>query len=172
MWSFSSTSTTFWRTIWKLSWYFLNFLGFLVVISASQRVIKSSNSSPASNTKRRTAESVTISSAMMIGRELIFTIFCTYFILSFSGIRKRLKRWYTILLPTNSCPWNVQPIFLSKRLVGALPMSCNNAAHRSHKLSVCSEILSTTSKVCQKLSLWRCPSCSCTPCSAISSGRI
>ena len=71
----SSTSTIFWRTILKLLWYFLNFRGFLVVMSASQSVIKSSIYSPASKTKRRTAASVMCSLAKAIGRELMNTNF-------------------------------------------------------------------------------------------------
>ena len=51
-------------------------------------------------------------------------------------------------------------------------MSCRSAAQRSQRSSVFLEILSTTSSVCQKLSLWRCPSFSSTPCRATSSGRI
>ena len=53
------------------------------VMSASARVMRSSMSSPASNNRRRTAESVTISSARTIGRMWRSTSFCTYFIFSF-----------------------------------------------------------------------------------------
>ena len=48
---------------------------FFDVISASQSVIKSSISSPASKSNRRTAESVTTSSAMTMGRMCRLTIF-------------------------------------------------------------------------------------------------
>ena len=40
-----------------------------------------------------------------------------------------------------------QDIRGSQRLVRGLPISCNRVAQRSHRLSVCLEILSTTSKV-------------------------
>ena len=111
-WSRSSTSFILVRTTLKLLWYFLKRLGFLVVISASQSVIRSSISSPASKISRRTAESVTSLSTIAMGRELIKTNFCTYFILSLSGRRSRLKSLKTIFAPTNSWPWKVQPIFL------------------------------------------------------------
>src|SRR5690606_34280819 len=79
-WSRCSTSTIFWRTNRKLFLYFLCFLGFLVVMSASQRVIRSSTCSPASKMSRRTAESVTFFSDRITGRELIMTIFWVNFI--------------------------------------------------------------------------------------------
>ena len=56
-----------------------------IVISASHSFIKSSISSPASNSRRRIAESVTSSSDKAIGRICRLTIFCTYFIFSFIG---------------------------------------------------------------------------------------
>ena len=169
-WSRSSTSFILVRTTLKLLWYFLKRFGFLVVISASQSVIKSSISSPASKMSRRTAESVTSLSTIAIGRELIRTNFWTYFILSFSGRRSRLNSLNTIFAPTNSCPWKVHPIFLWNFLVGALPISCSKAAQRNQRSSVFSAILSTTSKVCQKLSLCFWPSISSMPSRAVNSG--
>src|SRR5690606_6752215 len=91
IWSFSSTSLIFFLTFLKLLCYFLNRFGFLVVISASHRIIRSSMRSPASKTNLLTAESVTFSSAITIGRLLIRTSFCTYFIFSLSGMRSCLK---------------------------------------------------------------------------------
>lgn len=62
------------------------------VMSASHSIIKSSISSPASKSRRRTAESVTTSSAITMGRMCRLTNFWTYFIFSFMGsfiLRKR-----------------------------------------------------------------------------------
>ena len=61
----------------------MTFLGFLDVISASHKVIKSSISSPASNNNLLTAESVTISCARAIGLKCSATSFLTYNIFSF-----------------------------------------------------------------------------------------
>ena len=79
------------------------------VISASQRVISFSTSSPASNNSRRTAESVTISSERIMGRRCRKTIFRTNFICSFMGNFNARKMAGTIFEPTTSCEWNVQP---------------------------------------------------------------
>ena len=68
--SFSSMSTSFLRTSLKLSINRFFFCSFLEVISASHNVIRSSMSSPASNSRRLTAESVTSSSAIAIGLHL------------------------------------------------------------------------------------------------------
>ena len=83
--SFSSRSFNFCLTSLKLSRKRCLRTSFLDVMSASHRVIKSSMSSPASNRRRRTAESVTISSAITIGRMCNSTSFSTYFIFSFIG---------------------------------------------------------------------------------------
>ena len=78
---------------------------------------------------------------------------------------------FTIFDPKNSCPWNVHPVPFTYFFVGALPTSCSSAAHLSQRLSVFFEMLSTTSSVCQKLSLCFCPSTSSIPSNAVSSGK-
>ena len=79
------------------------------VMSASHRIISCSTSSPASNSRRRTAESVTRSSERMIGRRWRKTSFCTNFICSLSGSFNCRKIAGTIFEPSTSWPWNVQP---------------------------------------------------------------
>ena len=83
------------------------------VMSASQSVIRASTSSPASNNRRRTAESVTISSERIMGRRCRKTIFCTNFMCSFIGSFRRRNIAGTIFDPTTSCWWNVHPTRLS-----------------------------------------------------------
>ena len=122
-------------------------MAFLLVISASQSVIRSSISSPASFIRRRTAESVTSSSAITIGRMCRSTCFWTYFILLSIGNFNRRKIPGTIFAPTKLWLWKVHPTAGSHRLHFALPISCNKAAHLSHRLSVCLQILSSTSSV-------------------------
>ena len=82
---------------------------FLEVMSASHSVIRSSISSPASNKRRRTAESVTTSSAITMGRMCRLTIFCTYFIFSFIGSFILRKISGIIFSPMKLWLWNVQP---------------------------------------------------------------
>ena len=143
----SSKSTNLRRTNLKLSKKRCLRTAFFEVISASQSIIKSSMSSPASNNRRRTAESVTSSSAMTMGRMCSSTIFCTYFIFSFIGNFIFRKMSGTILAPIKLWLWKVHPATGSKRFVRGLPMSCKRAAQRNHKLSVCRQILSSTSSV-------------------------
>ena len=122
-------------------------VSFLEVMSASQRSIKSSISSPASKSSLRTAESVTSSSAITIGRMCKLTIFCTNFIFSFIGSFILRKISGIIFSPMKLWLWNVQPILGSQRLVRGLAMSCSKADHRNHKLFVCLDMLSKTSNV-------------------------
>lgn len=72
---------------------------FFEVMSASHSIIKSSISSPASKSRRRTAESVTTSSAITMGRMCRLTNFWTYFIFSFMGSFILRKRSGTIFSP-------------------------------------------------------------------------
>ena len=116
-------------------------------MSASQSVIKSSVSSPASFISRLTALSVTQSSAITMGRMCKSTSFCTYFIFESRGSFMRLNKSGTIFAPTKLWLWKVHPAAGSQRFVFALPTSCNKAAHLSHKLSVCWQMLSSTSNV-------------------------
>ena len=145
--SFSSRSFSFWRTSLKLSRNFCFRASFFEVISASQSIIRSSMSSPASNSRRRTAESVTTSSAITMGRMCRPTSFCTYFIFSFIGNFILRKISGIIFSPMKLWLWKVHPMRGSHRLVLGLPISCSRVAQRSHKLSVCLDILSTTSSV-------------------------
>ena len=141
--SLASTSTSFCLTSWKLDFSRLTLDSFLEVMSASQRVIRSSMSSPASNSSLLTAESVTVSSTRAIGLKCSATSFCTYFIFSFSGIFSCLKMAGTILEPMNSCPWKVHPVPGSYFFVAGLPISCRRAAHLSQRLS---DLLATLSR--------------------------
>ena len=172
MWSFSSTSFIFWATYSKFFLNFSCFCVFLVVISALQSVKRSSKSSPASKSILRRALSEASSEIRAIGREDSFTIFWTYFMSLPKGSFSRWKRVFTILEPKNSCPWKVHPVPFTNFLVGAFPLSCSRAAQRSQRFSVFWEMLSTTSKVCQKLSLCVCPSTSSMPSNAVSSGMM
>ena len=143
----SSKSFSFWRTSWKLlRKRFLRSI-FLEVMSASHSVIRSSISSPASNKRRRTAESVTTSSAITMGRMCRLTIFCTYFIFSFIGSFILRKISGIIFSPMKLWLWNVQPARGSQRLVAGLAISCRRAAQRSQRLSVFLLMLSSTSSV-------------------------
>ena len=78
-------------------------------MSASQSIMRSSMSSPASLISLLTAESVTTSSAMAIGRMWSSTSFCTYFILLSSGSFILLNISGTILAPMSLWLWKVQP---------------------------------------------------------------
>ena len=100
--SFSSITAIFSRTRRKLFRKRRTFSGFLLVMSASQSFIRLSTSSPASKSRRRTAESVTSSSARLIGRMWSSTIFCTNFIFSFIGNFIRRKMRGTMRSPTSS----------------------------------------------------------------------
>ena len=81
------------------------------VMSASHSVMSDSMSSPASKSRRRTAESVTISSERMMGRRCRKTSFCTNFMCSFRGSFSARKMPGTIFEPRTSWPWKVQPTF-------------------------------------------------------------
>ena len=161
--SFSSTSFSFFLTNLKLLKYNFTFFSFFEVISASANCIKSSIFSPASNKRRRTAESVTTSWTRAIGRKCKPTRFWTYFNFSFKGNRKFLNISSTILAPVTSCPWNDHPFILLKCLVAGLPISCKSAAHLNHKSFDKMLIWSTTCKVWAKLSLCILPSIFSTP---------
>ena len=128
-------------------------------------------SSPASKRRRRTALSVTMSSAKMMGRMWSCTNFCTYFIFSFSGNFMAAKILGTILEPRNSCPWKVQPVPSSQRLVWGLAMSWSKAAQRSQRSSLISATWSSTCSVCKKLSLWPLPCITSTPLRSASWGK-
>ncbi len=164
----------------KLSRNCLFLTSFLLVISASQRVIRSSMSSPASFSKRRTAESVTSSPAMAMGRMCRSTSFCTYFILLSSGSFRRAKTVCTIFAPTKLWLWKVHPAPASQRFVRALPMSWSSAAQRSHSrfssgmpfASAVLATLSATSSVWKKLFLWPRPLRCSVLSRAVSSGRM
>ena len=145
--SFSSKSFNFWRTSLKLSRKRCLRASFLEVMSASQSIIRSSISSPASKSRRRTAESVTSSSAITIGRMCRPTSFCTYFIFSFIGSFILRKISGIIFSPMKLWLWKVHPALGSQRLVLGLPISCSRVAQRSHKSLLTREILSTTSSV-------------------------
>ena len=134
--SFSSSSSIFLRTRAKLESRRRTLSGFLDVMSHSHKIIRSSMSSPASKSTRRTAESVTTSSTRAIGRMCIPTSFCTYFILSLSGIFIFLKMRGIIFSPTKLWLWKVHPSFSSYFFVTGLPMSWSRAAQRSHSLSL------------------------------------
>ena len=121
----------FWRTNWKFCRKRCFFSSFFEVMSASQSIIRSSMSLPASKARRRTALSVTSSSAMTCGRMWSPTNFCTYFIFSFMGSFILRKMSGIIFSPTKLWLWNVQPATGSQRLVLGLPMSCSKAAQRS-----------------------------------------
>ena len=133
-------------------------------MSASHNIINLSISSPASNNNRLTAESVTISCASTIGRRCRATIFFTNSILWFRGSFNFLKIPFTILLPINSWAWNVHPIPSSYFFVCGFAMSCKIAAHRNHRSSEFLQILSSTSNVWKKLSLWEWLFIFSTPC--------
>ena len=143
----SSKSFSFWRTSWKLFRKRCLRSMFLEVISASHSVIRSSISSPASNNKRRTAESVTTSSAITMGRMCSPTSFCTYFIFSFMGSFILRKMSGIIFSPMKLWLWNVHPARGSQRLVAGLAISCSRAAQRSQRLPVFLLMLSSTSSV-------------------------
>ena len=86
---------------------------FSAIISSevsAEVVFSASMSSPASNSSRRTAESVTISSERMIGRRWRKTSFCTNFMCSLSGSFIWRKIAGTIFDPRTSWPWKVQPV--------------------------------------------------------------
>ena len=172
--SFSSTSSSLRFTSSKFCRIRATLAGFLEVMSALHRSIRSLISSPASKSRRRTALSVTSSSTRAMGRRCRPTSFWTYFIFSFSGIFSFSKILGTIRAPTTSCPWKVQPTAGSKRLVMGFPMSCSRAAHRSQRFRSWSAAatLSSTCNVCEKFSLWPRPSTVSTPFSFSSSGRI
>jgi hypothetical protein len=131
------------RTIIRL---FLNFDGFLVDISLAKRHQIFNIFSCIKYQTSLTAESVTVSCDKTIGRELMITIL-NKFHFWFKGMCKRSNFFLTIFPPKNSCPWKVHPCFLLKRLVGAFPISCNKADHRSQTSSVFGQMLSTTSSV-------------------------
>ena len=90
---------SFWRTVAKLSRNRCLRSWFLLVMSASQSIIRSSMSSPASFKSRLTALSLTSSSAITMGRMCRSTSFCTYFILASIGSFSRLNSGGTILAP-------------------------------------------------------------------------
>ena len=77
---------------------------FLEVISALQSIISASKSSPASNNKRRMAESVIFSLVRLIGRKCNSTNFFTNRIFSFCGNFSLANIFGTILPPAASCP--------------------------------------------------------------------
>ena len=106
------------------------FPSFLLVMSASQSVIRSSMSSPASFSSRRTAESVTSLSAITCGRMCRSTSFCTYFISGPIGSFSLRNSSGTIFAPTKLWLWKVQPAAGSHRFVFVLPMSWSRAAQR------------------------------------------
>ena len=141
-------------------------------MSALHRVIRSSMSSPASNSSRRTAESVTSSSTSAMGRMCRPTSFLTYFMCSFCGRRMRAKILGIIRSPTKLWLWNVQPCCSSQRLLAGLPMSCSNAAQRSHSLSLEAATFSSTCIVWRKLSLCARPCDMSTPFMAAISGKM
>ena len=97
--SFSSMSISFCFTRSKFSRKRFTFSWFLLVISALHKVIKSSMSSPASKSRRRTAESVTPSSTRAMGRMCNPTSFFTYFMCSLRGRRILPKIFGTIFSP-------------------------------------------------------------------------
>jgi len=66
---------------------------------------------------------------------------------SLIGSFSRRKIAGTIFAPTKLWLWKVQPAAASQRLHFAFPMSCSRAAHRSQRLSVCLQMLSSTSSV-------------------------
>ena len=135
-------------------------------------------SSPASKSKRLTAESVTSSVTRAIGLRCSSTSFLTYSIFSFSGSLREEKIFGTIRPPTTSCPWKVQPTEGSYLLVLALPTSCNRAAQRSHTFGSgldsisSSATLSRTWRVWSKLSLCPLPSITFTPFRAVRDGSM
>ena len=141
-------------------------------MSARHSIIRSSTSSPASNSMRRTAESVTSSSTNAMGRMCSPTSFFTYFMCSLSGKRILAKMRGTIFSPTKLWLWKVQPCLSSQCLVDGLPMSWNKAAHRSHSLSLSAATLSSTCIVCRKLSLWPRPFTVSTPFKLAISGQM
>lgn len=105
-----SKSVSFRRTTAKLCINSLRRRMFLEVMSASHNVMRSSMSLPASKSSLRTAESVTMSEAMAMGRICKLTSFRTYRISSPKGRCMRRNMSATMCAPTALWLWNVHPL--------------------------------------------------------------
>ena len=152
----------FW-TRFKIVVVFLKAFGFLVVMSASHKVILSPRHAPCIKNQSTYNSAIGNFVAKLLGEKEAHKapFFWTNFICrswAFTTFEWIYRPFWS---PTNSCPWKVNRFY--RIAWWGLSDIVDNAAHRSHRSSVVLGNVVYCQRVCQKLSLCNCPSFSSMP---------